>query len=86
MDTKKSFIVIDHKTEKIDLTHLQSVIPMLPIEIHHKENGDIDNNPSFAVVMSSPNFPILFNVVGEISLKMLNEALNQIGYEIKKTT
>lgn len=81
MSKKKSFKAFDHKTGKIDLTHHSSVLNMLPIEIHHKEDGTYDDKPSFAIVLARSNYP---TIVGEISLKMLNDALKDIGYQIKK--
>lgn len=78
---EKAFKAFNHGTGKIDLSNHKGLSVMRPVEIHHKEDGSITNEPSFAIVMVAPyEYPI----VGEISLKMLNDGLNKIGYEIVK--
>ncbi len=78
----KAFIGINHGKGNIDIKH-DLVAQLLPIEIHLKENGTLDDKPSFAIVLSSmvKSLPV---VVGQLSLKMWNEGLKDIGYEIKK--
>ncbi|HDZ15066.1 hypothetical protein LCGC14_0501170 [marine sediment metagenome] len=80
MNDTKAFIAIDHGTSGIDLRHLGklNLIIARPIEIHHKSNGDLEDKPSFCIVMASS----MITVAGEISLKMLNDGLADIGYKI----
>jgi len=80
-EKKKEFQAFDHGTGKIDLSQHQHLIQMKPVEIHHKEDGTKDDKPSFAIVMTSP---VMDPVVGQISLEMLNEGLEDIGYKIEK--
>ena len=76
---EKDFKAINHRKEKIDLSEYRPIL-MRPIEIHLKEDGSL-SGPSFAIVMTHP---LLNYVAGEISLKMLNDGLADIGYELKK--
>jgi len=92
----KPFAGFNHGTSTIDLTPLQTEISkdgierngvffeeMRPIEVHVRENGDVDDKPSFCFVMKPPPH-IAVHVMGQISLKMLNEGLRQAGYKIVK--
>ncbi len=78
----KAFIGINHGKNKINIKH-KNAIELLPIEIHLKENGSLDDKPSLCIVMSSTveGLPV---IIGQLSLKMWNEGLKDIGYEIKK--
>ena len=78
----KAFIGISHGTGPIIIKH-EFVTHMRPIEIHLKEDGTLDDKPSVCIIMSTmiADFPV---VAGQLSLKMWNEALKDIGYEIKK--
>lgn len=76
---EKAFKAFDHGTGRIDLTKHEGLKMMRPVEIHHKQDGSVKDEPSFAIVMTSP---FSSPVVGEISLEMLNDGLNEIGYEI----
>jgi hypothetical protein len=78
----KDFKAFNHDTGQIDLSKFGNAIQMKPIEIHLKEDGSIENKPSFAIVMADPNIGYVF---GQISLKMLNEGLADIGYELVRT-
>lgn len=80
---KKAFKGIYHGTGQIDLSHHKDIEQFLPVEIHLKEDGTVDNKPSFAIVLTSPYSRN--QVVGQISLEMLNQGLADLGYEIKKT-
>lgn len=75
----KAFKAFNHGKDKIDLRHHKGIIEMKPVEIHHKEDGSIKDEPSFCIVMTHPFSP---TVGGEISLEMLNDALADIGYEV----
>lgn len=78
---EKPFKGINHGTGLIDLRHLAVVAVLMPIEIHLKENGTIDEKPSLSIIMKDIDG---IRVVGEISLKMLNEGLEDVGYQITK--
>ena len=78
MDTTKPFIGINHGLGSIKLTG--PIREFLPTEIHLKENGDTEDNPSVAIVMKASDI----SVVGQLSLKMWNEGLKDIGYKIVK--
>lgn len=58
-----------------------SVIEMRPTELHMKEDGSIDDKPSFCFVAELRMSP--HRVIMQVSLRMLNEAMNELGYEIK---
>lgn len=78
----KPFKGINHGTGKIDLSHLKIYDDhhYLPVEIHLKENGSVKDEPSFAIVLTSPDSSVA--IIGQISLEMLNDGLADIGYEI----
>ena len=57
----------------------KSPIQFMPVEIHLIPNGDRDNKPSIAL-LSTRNDNNTY--VNQMSLKMLNEALKDVGYEI----
>lgn len=80
-DNKKPFVGYNHGKNKIQLEG-NRFLHAKPIEIHLKEDGDINNEPSFAIVMEHVAFIHITFIVGEISLKMLNEGLEDIGYKI----
>jgi hypothetical protein len=51
-----------------------------PIQVHLKEDGSLDNKPSFCVVL---HHPIVDKYVyGQISLKMADDVLRQFGMKI----
>ena len=80
----KDLIAIDHGKHKIDLSHLKAthIVDFLPTELHHKEDGDLNNEPSSCFVLERPSNDTA--IIGQISLKMLNEGLNEIGYRIER--
>lgn len=80
----KDLIAVDHGKHKIDLSHLTAkyIIDMLPTEIHHKEDGDLNDNPSFCFVLERKRIDTA--IIGQISLKMLNDGLKEIGYKIER--
>lgn len=77
----KVFKAFNHKLEKIDLSHHENVIEVRPTEIHLKENGSKTDESSFLIVSEHPSLPVM---AAQISLEMLNEGLEQIGYKIIK--
>ena len=79
MSVARPFIGI--KDGKGPIKLMGPIIELLPTEIHLKEDGDVDGNPSVAIVMSNEVAKI---VVGQLSLKMWNEGLKDIGYKIVK--
>jgi hypothetical protein len=80
----KDIIIANWGTNQIALTNIRGEYK--PVEIHLKEDGTKDNTPSFAIVMEKPKpLGITDRIFGQVSLKMLNEALNELGYEIIKT-
>lgn len=58
----------------------RKIVVLRPIEIHLKTDGAKDNTPSFTIVMDNGKT----KAIGEFSLKMMNEGLKSIGYELKK--
>ncbi len=78
---EKPFKGFNHGKNKIDLRNHKGLCEMRPIEVHCIENGDLNNEPSFAIVMIHP---FTNPVAGQISLKMWNDGLSDIGYEIVK--
>ena len=79
---EKEFACIkNHGTDPIDLRHLGPGIEMLPTELHFKEDGSIEDEMSLIMVMTHP---VMLTVYGQLSLKMLNDGLSEIGYEIVK--
>jgi len=79
----KDFKAINHGTGQIDLSHLAAFNPiqMRPVELHLKEDGTVDDKPSFGIVMTDRTGRVVF---GEISLKMLREGFQELGYDICK--
>ena len=78
MDKIKPFMGINHGLDSIKFTG--PIREFLPTEIHLKEDGDIEDNPSVAIVMKASDI----SVFGQLSLKMWNEGLKDIGYKIVK--
>mgnify|MGYP006330749343 CR=1 len=77
-----SLKAFNHGKGQIDLTHLPpGSEQMKPVELHLKEDGSKTNEPSFAIVLTRT---FSRPVYGEVSLKMLNEALGELGYKITK--
>lgn len=74
--------VINHGKNQIDLRHIGSTaMEARPTELHFKENGSLDDSPSLAIVMQLVSGQ---NVFAQLSLKTLQECLNELGYEIKE--
>ncbi len=74
---------IDVGRGQIDLRHIGFYAhEMRPTEIHHKADGAEEGKPSFAIVMVNKAQDVAF--FGQVSLKMFNKALADIGYEIKR--
>lgn len=74
----KAFKGINHGKRKIEFSD-KPLIEMIPTEIHLKEDGDTDDNPSMAIVMGNKFGHLVY---GQLSLKMWNEGLADIGYKI----
>ena len=95
-ENKKPFQGFNSGNEMINLTHLQIELTesgvernrviieeMQPVEVHVRENGTLDDKPSFCFVMKPP-LHIPFHVQAQISLRMLNDGLREAGYKIEK--
>lgn len=78
----KDFRAFNHGTNQIDLRGLNVVQILKPVAIHLKEDGSIEDKESITIVMEDVFFSNF--TVGEISLKMLNEGLKDIGYQLVK--
>lgn len=81
----ETFTGIDCGKGKVDFR--QAPVPhyeMRPVEIYHKIDGSIDYAPTFTIVMFNPIQN--FSVFGQVTLNMLNEGLEQIGYRLVKVT
>lgn len=73
--------VVDWGNAQIEMETIP--IPSHLIAIHHKEDGSVDNEPSFCFVSyCSPMMRRAFNVFHEVTLKTLNHNLKKIGYRI----
>ena len=81
MKDTKPFVAVDHGKDQIDLTHLHIKAVLMPIEIHFKDDGDINDEPSMVIVMVNPMNRC---ICGEISLRMFNEAVAEVGYKLVK--
>jgi len=79
---EKDFKAFNHGKKKIDLSEYHPIL-MRPIEIHLKEDGSITNEPTLTIVMIHPSMDY-FVIAGEVSLKMFNDGIKDIGYELKK--
>lgn len=79
----KEFKAFNHGTGPIVLAQHNNnlVMQAKPTELHLKENGTLNNGPSFAIVMEDY---YRNRIIGQVSLDMLKEALNEIGYDIVK--
>jgi len=72
-------------TEKISLVNPLLINHLLQgqlKELHLKEDGEVNNGPSFCIVITSRvNGSGMF---GQVSFKMLKEAFNELGYDLIK--
>lgn len=59
---------------------VEPVGKMAPTEIHLKQNGAVDDTPSVAIIFDAPIENPAFRIVGEVSLKMLMQAFDELGY------
>jgi len=72
---------IDWGTKQIDLSdHI--ALEFRPTELHLKQNGSTENEPSFTILLQ--NEKAITKVFGQVSLKMLNKAFGELGYQITK--
>ena len=63
----------------------KGMIQLKPVEIYHKEDGSKEDKPSFCFIMRDTSFsPKHLPVCAQVSLEILNEAMHELGYEIKK--
>lgn len=80
---KKDFQGFNHGKGPIDLRHIGHAYQLMPVEIHLKEDGDLNDQPSLAIVLKNPDVDV--TIIGQISVAMLNEGLADIGYKLVKT-
>jgi hypothetical protein len=83
----KDIFVKDWGTQAItiDLRERGEVIQMRPTEIHHKADGDTQDGPSFAIIMTVPGAPAGTPIVmAQVSFNMLKESLAELGYQLKR--
>ncbi len=84
------FIGINHGKKQMrfasDDKIVYAPVDLRPIEIHLKEDGAIDDGPSFCMVLSDMGRIKDYErrMLAQISLKMFNEGLTDIGYQIIK--
>lgn len=83
-DGDKPFKGVKHGKGQIDLKHLGDSVELRPVEIHMKEDGGLDDQPVFVIVMVGTRY-IPMAVYGQITLDMLNGGLKEIGYKIVKS-
>jgi hypothetical protein len=80
---KKDFEGFNHGKDTIKIGNRFSHLWHLkPVEIHLKEDGALDDEPSFAILME--NSMLGYGAIGQISVKMFNEGLKDVGYKIVK--
>ena len=60
---------------------IESFVEFIPMELHLKEDGDINGKPSFCMVL---RHPYQGSIHGQFSLKTLTDSLLELGYELKK--
>lgn len=78
--TEDLITVVNHDTNKIDLTHHGfEVVEFKPTELHFKADGDIEGNPSFCIVGISNSLPAVYM---QFSLKTIQKALAKLGYTL----
>lgn len=79
----KDFEGFNWGKEKIIIKPPKNFTPLevRPVQIHLKEDGSLNDEPSFVIV--SDHVSGLWTY-GQISFKMFNEGLNDIGYELRK--
>ena len=76
-----NFIGFNHGRDKVIIdARGKPTFEYRPTEIHLKEAGAAGDTPSFTILMEGT----FKKVYGQLSLKMLNEGLRDIGYEIRK--
>lgn len=82
---EKDFKVVDSGDGPIDLRHHKKLVELRPTEFHHKSNGDVNNNPSFCMILEDTSKGGLEVVIsGQISLETLAHAMDELGYSLTK--
>lgn len=86
MNGKKDFIAVNVGTNIIEVNGKELGIDgnlwsVKPVILYLKEDGTLDDKPSIAIVSIGMHNEAYFS---QISLKMLNEGLADIGYEFRK--
>lgn len=76
----KEFRGINHGREKIGISVGPQFVEMKPTVIHLKEDGTLTDEPSLCIEMERGSA----KAFGQISLKMFNDGLEDIGYKLVK--
>lgn len=79
---KKPFYGTNVGKGAIDLREYPSAYQLRPTRIYLKEDGAINDKPSFGILMEHPT-DYQPKVLGQLSLAMLNDGLNDVGYTIR---
>ncbi len=74
--------VVWKEGEQIDLRAHRQISELLPIELHIKKDGEINDNPSYAFVLIDSKGR---RYVAQITDRMLQEGLKAAGIENTKT-
>ena len=79
------FMAVNHEKGiiKLGLSQFTDVQQGKPVEIHFKDDGSVDNKPSLCLVIMTETTSCVY---GQISLEMLNNAIEQVGYKLIKTS
>jgi len=82
-EEEKAFKTFNHGTDPIRLVSEpgKKIAEGMPTELHLKEDGALNNTPSLAIIIRDIEGN---RIVGQISLQMLNDGLNELGYQIVK--
>lgn len=66
----------------VQLSGRRRVYELRPVELHLKENGAIQDKPSFLIGLEVPGNVEFY--YGQVSLEMLAEGFRELGYSLTK--
>ena len=72
----------NHGKSQIKLNFPNATKHMRPIELHMREDGSLNNTPSFAMVMMNQTGTQF--VVGQFSIETLTDCLDELGFTLTK--
>ena len=79
---KKDFRGVRHKESPIIIgVNDKKVTNVIPVEVHLIPNGTLTDQPALAFLSVDRD---QYCYIGQISVKMLNEGLQEIGYKLIK--